>query len=454
MASGIPAGDARVKSGSSVPRSYLVPFILVTSLFFLWGLANSLNGTLIHHFQTALDLTRTQVSFVDSAFYMGYFVMALPAGYLMKKFGYKTGIIIGLVLYGCGALLFYPAANMRIYGFFLFALFVIACGVAILETAANPYITVLGDPASSEQRLNFSQSFNGISLVLGPIIGSLFIFSAHENTQASLAKLPHAEAEAIRITEAHLVQGPYLTIACIVFLFSLLFVVNKMPEIEANDEDPLHLEKGSIFSLFRHRHLALGMLAQFLDVGAQASIWAYFVDIKIAYSPNYDWQLVRWLYHISQTATPSQVAGYHASFAFVLFMLGRFAGTWLMTRIRPNVVLGSYAIGAVLLTAYSMTGNGLGAVITLMFVYFCHSIMFPTIFALATKNLGAQVKLGSSLLIMSIAGGAVCPILTGAISSKYGLNIGLAVPLLCFIYISFYAFEGYRVQARSLSVQS
>lgn len=439
-----------VKGRSGKAESYRIPFILVTALFFLWGLANSLNGILVHHFQTALDLTRTQVSFIDSAFYIGYFVMALPAGYLLKRFGYKKGIIAGLLIYAAGAFLFFPASNMRIYGFFLFALFVIACGVAILETAANPYITVLGPPETSVNRLNFSQSFNGMSLVLGPLIGSMFIFSSVENTQSSLAHMPHAQAEVIRIAEAHSVQMPYVTIGIIVLLFAVLFMVTRMPEIESNEADPMHLEKGSVWSLFRHRHLSLGMLAQFLDVGAQASIWSYFTDIKLKFAPHADWSIIRSLYHISSDASPSQVAAAHFSFAFVLFMLGRFVGTYLMTKIKPHLVLAFYAFSAVVLVAYGMTGNGIGAVIAIMFVFFFHSIMFPTIFALATKSLGSQVKMGSSLVIMSIVGGAICPILTGFISQHYGLNMGLIVPLVCFVYIMYYALSGYRVTGSSL----
>ncbi len=452
MGLGTTGEQATLKKGQTTIQSYRIPFILVTSLFFLWGLANSLNGILVHHFQTALDLTRTQVSFIDSAFYIGYFVMALPAGYMLKRIGYKKGIIFGLLLYAFGAFLFFPASNMRVYGFFLFALFVIACGVAVLETAANPYITVLGPPETSVNRLNVSQSFNGISLVLGPLIGSLFIFSAKENTQATLAAMPHAQSEAIRIAEAHSVQMPYVGIGLIVLFFAVLFMIVKMPEIESNDVDPMHLEKGSIWDLFKHKHLVLGMVAQFLDVGAQASLWSYFTDIKIAFAPNSDWAIVRVIYHISEHASASQVAAYHFSFAFVLFMLGRFVGVFLMSRIKPNIVLAFYALAAVILTAYGMTGNGLGAVIAIMFVFFFHSIMFPTIFALATKNLGSQVKLGSSLIIMSIVGGAICPILTGYISTQFkhngfnGLNIALIVPLICFSYITYYAISGYRVQ--------
>lgn len=421
-------------------KSYLIPFILVTSLFFLWGIANSMNGTLIKHFQTALDLNRAQAGIVDSAFYIGYFVMALPAAFLMNRIGYKKGILIGLFLYAGGAFLFYPAAEMRLYGFFLFALFVIACGLAFLETAANPYVTVLGDPKSSDSRINFSQSFNGLGVILGPVVGSLFIFSATENTNESLAAMPVAEAEAIRIAEAQSVQVPYLVIAGIVLFVAILFAITKMPEISSPEE------KGASFKgITRHRHLIFGVIAQFFYVGAQASIWGYFVDLKLNFAKDSHLEIVQWLYRISETATPTQIASFHASFAFVLFMVGRFVGTWLLTKIPSNKLLTIYAALSAVLVLYGWVGNGLSAVIAISLTYFFMSIMFPTIFALSIKNLGEQVKLGSGLVIMAIVGGAVLPPLTGLLSLS-GIENALIIPLIAFLIIMFFGWKGYKVK--------
>lgn len=221
------SGGPRVRTSAQGGTSYLIPMILITSLFFLWGLANSLNGTLIRHFQTALNLDRGQAGFVDSAFYIGYFVMAVPGGLLMNRFGFKKGILLGLLLYALGAILFYPAAESRSYGFFLLALFTIACGLAFLETAANPYVTILGDPDKADRRINFAQSFNGLSLILGPLIGGLFIFSDKSFNNEDLKLMPFAEAEAIRIHEAQSVQVPYLVIAAAVLLICLLFALTK-----------------------------------------------------------------------------------------------------------------------------------------------------------------------------------------------------------------------------------
>lgn len=449
-----PAPDTiKLKTDQST-GSYGVAFALVTSLFFLWGLANSLNGSLIKQFQIALDLNRFQAGIVDFAFYLGYFFMALPAGYVMRRFGYKRGILFGLLLYGGGAFLFYPAAEVRIYSFFLLALFTMACGIAFLETAANLYVTVLGDPSKSEWRLNFSQSFNGISTILGPIIGALFIFSKVEYTPEMLNAMAPAQAEAIRVEEALSVQGPYLVIGTIIAFVTILFAVTKMPEVGAEEEQAAG--KISILGVLRHRHLALGVIAQFANVGAQATLWGYFVDLKLDFSRDGHWALAEAYMNAINTITgsptdlsPTQIAGFHASFALVLFMLGRFVGTSLMTKIRPNLVLAIYAAGAVAMVVIAMLAGGLTAVIALSFTYFFQSIQFPTIFALATKGLGAESKIASSLVIMSIVGGALMPLVAGALFAN-GAVYALLVPLVCFAFIVFYAIQGYRINADDL----
>jgi FHS family L-fucose permease-like MFS transporter len=425
---------------STGKRSYLVPLMLVTSLFFLWGIANSLNGTLIKHFQTALNLNRAQAGIVDSAFYIGYFVMALPAAFLMNRIGYKKGILIGLFLYVAGALIFYPASEARVYGIFLFALFVIACGLAFLETAANPYVTVLGSSSSAESRLNFAQSFNGLSLILGPVIGSLVIFSDVEYSKEAMDVMPAAQAEAIRIAEAQSVQMPYMVIAGVVLLVAILFAITRMPEISSPEE------RGSTLKgITRHRHLMFGILAQFFYVGAQASLWGYFIDLKLHFSSTDHLGIVQTIYRYTDTMTPTKIASFHASFALVLFMIGRFVGTYLLTKFPANRLLASYAAACVVLLAYALMGSGLSAVVAISLTYFFMSIMFPTIFALSIKNLGDQVKLGSGLVIMAIVGGAVLPPLTGYLSLA-GLENALIVPLVSFLVIMFFGMTGYKVK--------
>ncbi len=420
-------------------KKYLLPFILVTSLFFLWGIANSLNGTLIKHFQTALNLNRAQAGIVDSAFYIGYFVMALPAAFLMNRIGYKKGILIGLGLYVLGALIFYPASEMRVYSIFLFALFVIACGLAFLETAANPYVTILGDPAKAEGRINFSQSFNGLSIILGPVIGSLVIYSDTEYTNDMLNAMPIADAEAIRIAEAQSVQMPYLILAGVVLFVAILFAFVKMPEISSDGE-----KNASFKGITRHKHLMFGVLAQFFYVGAQSSLWGYFVDLKLHFARGEHIQAVQWIYRYSENATPTQIASFHASFALALFMVGRFVGTWLLTKFSANKLLAFYAAACILLLTYGYFGSGLSAVIAISATYFFMSIMFPTIFVLSIKDLGEQVKLGSGLVIMAIVGGAVLPPITGWLSLQ-GIQNSLIIPIIGFAVILFFGLRGYKV---------
>lgn len=435
-----------MNSTSSSRNPYLLPFALVCSLFFLWGIANSLNGSLIRHFQFALDLKRWQAGIVDSAFYFGYFVMAIPAGVFMRKWGYKRGILAGLLLYAGGALLFYPAADFRVYGFFLFALFTIASGLAFLETAANLYVTVLGDKKDAEWRINFAQSFNGISIILGPIIGSLFIFSKKEYTAEVLAAMTSEQIEAAKIQEALSVQGPYLTIAVIVAAVAVLFALTKMPEVGREDE--LAEGRVSVFSLLgKYKHLTLGVLAQFANVGAQATLWGYFVDFKVDFARDEHVGFVNSLYRVTADMTPDQIAGLHASFALVLFMLGRFLGTFLMSRIEPRKVLSWYCMASVILVALAFATGGLTGIVCIMLTYFCQSIMFPTIFALATKSLPpAESKMASSLVIMAIVGGAVMPPLAGFLSQAGGMKMALLVPFVCFGYVVYYVMQGYKIK--------
>lgn len=430
-----------IQINSSEKANYTLPLILVTSLFFLWGLANSLNGTLVKQFQTALDLQRWQANIVETAFYAGYFVMALPAGVVMRRYGYKAGILLGLILYAAGAFLFYPAADVRSYSFFLIALFMIASGIAFLETAANLYVTVLGDPAKGDYRLNFAQSFNGMSIILGPVIGGFFIFSDKEYSQEALAAMPIIESEAIRASHAASVQTPYLLIGCVVAVVAVLFALTKMPELKSTEKVASNV---TIRELLKHKHLVLGIVAQFLNLGAQVTLWGNFVDLKLDYAPENNLWIVEQIYQITSEMSATQTASFHASFAFVLFLLGRFLGTFLMGKFKSSHILGIYAIGAVASLIIAMLGGGIIAVVSLMMVYFFQSIMFPTIFALSCKNLGEGSKLASSLIIMSIVGGSIIPPVAASLF-KINTNMALAIPLFCFSYIVFYAYRGCQI---------
>ena len=439
----LPANELPKSNTPETNQNYALPFALVCSLFFLWGIANALNGSLIRHFQFALDLKeRWQAGLVDSAFYLGYFVMAIPAGIFMRKYGYKRGVLMGLCLYALGALLFYPAANVREYAFFLICLFTIASGLAFLETAANLYVTVLGSRDTAEWRINFAQSFNGISIILGPIIGSLFIFSQKEYTKEVLSTMSPEAIEQARITSALSVQGPYLTIGIIVALVAVLFWMSKLPEVgqaETQTERPT----GSIWSLlFKYPRLGLGVLAQFANVGAQATLWGYFADFKVELAPDQHLGIVSWLYNVGPDTTSEKIANYHLSMAFVLFMLGRFVGTAWMSKVEARKVVSWYSMAAVAFIGLAFALGGFTAIICIMLAFFCQSIMFPTIFALATKGLQpSESKLASSLVIMAIVGGAVMPPLAGRLTDNGGMLMALLIPLVCFGYIVWYLWK-------------
>jgi len=414
----------------SKSNKYLVPFILVTSLFFLWAFLHNINPILIPHLKKACRLSDTQSAFIDTAVYLAYFSIALPAGWFMHKYGYKKGIIFGLLLYAVGSLLFLPAASSLNYSFFLLALFIIAAGATFLETVANPYITRLGDEKTSAQRLNFAQSFNGVGAFIAPIIGGQIILSGIEHTPAELKQMELAGTLNTYLqSEAATVRTPYLIIAVIVFLLVALFFVTKLPEGENNDSDTNH---SFSFNVFRHRHVKWAVIAQFFYVGAQVCVGSFFIRFS-----KYVMDM------------PEKEAAFKwGSIAMVGFMVGRFTGTFFMKYIKPEKLLGLYAlINIILLTVATFT-HGSPAVYALVASPFFMSIMFPTIFALGIKGLGEETKIASSFIVMSIVGGALFPLLIGRISDATGGNIqlGYIVPLICFAAVGLFAWKGHQVK--------
>ncbi|MBD0295713.1 MAG: L-fucose:H+ symporter permease, partial [Flavisolibacter sp.] len=305
-------------------KKYLIPFILITCLFFLWGLAHNLNPILIPHLKKACQLTDLQSAFIDSAFFIGYFVMALPAGIIMRRFGYKAGIIMGLLLFAIGAFLFYPAAEVRVFGFFLTALFIIASGLTFLETAANPYITVLGEPSTATQRLNFSQSFNGLAATIAPLIGGLFILSNTSLSQEQKNAMEPAALQAYLTEEAKTVQVPYIVIGSIVLLVAFLLWRTKLPEVKEEESEVASAKDASIFS---RKNLMLGVLAQFFYVGAQVCVSSFFIRFSN-----------------KAAGIPEKTAAFYLSVALLAFMIGRFAGTFLMKYVAPYRLLFFYSI--------------------------------------------------------------------------------------------------------------
>lgn len=387
--------------------SYLLPFILVTSLFFLWGFAHSILDVLNKHFQDVLVISKTKSAMVQAVVYGGYFLMALPAGMFIRRYGYRMGVILGLLLYALGAFLFVPGSKIMSFEFFLFCLFIIGCGLTCLETAANPYVTALGDPETGASRLNFAQSFNGLGWILGPLVGGLVLFSA-DGGDISL---------------------PYLGIGCVVVLVAILFMRVRLPEIK---EEELQSEAGTVHKgLWKHAHFSFGVLALFCYVAAQTGINSFFI--------NYVTE--------SSIRMSNQEAALLLSFGGMgLFMMGRFLGSWLMEKIPAERLLLYFSAGALVCMVAVIVASGWAGVTALFICYLFESIMFPTIFALAIRRLGHHTKQASSFLIMSIVGGAIAPVLMG-LCGEQEIRYGFFIPMLCFVVIGIYAVKYKRLMS-------
>ncbi len=392
--------------------TYTIPFILVTSLFFLWGMAYGLLDVLNKHFQEALNVTKSRSTLLQAAYFGAYFLIALPAGLFMNKYGYKRGIIVGLLLYAAGAFLFYPAALQGSFNFFVFALFVLASGLTCLETAANPYVTVLGKPETSEFRLNLSQCFNGVGSFIGPIIAANLFFANEGGGDAQL--------DSVRMV--------YLVIGLVVLVIAGLFIRTPLPEIK---ESEIVSDKSlDTKPLFSHSNFTGAVVAQFFYVAAQVGIAALFI--------NYCTE--------GGTGINNEKASYLLAISLLLFTIGRFVGTALMRRIPPNKLLTVYALFGVALSAVVVMDEGWTSVYCLMALFFFQSIMFPTIFALGLKDLGHHTKRASSFLIMSIVGGACVPYVMGLLADRNSTAFAYVVPMVCFVFVVWYGWKGYKVK--------
>lgn len=387
-------------------------FFLVTSLFFMWGLSYGLLDVLNKHFQETLHVSRAKSALLQAAYFGAYFLMAMPAAALMNRKGYKVGILFGLLLFAAGALLFIPATTAANFHFFLFALFVIASGLACLETAANPYVTFLGARETSEQRLNFSQSFNGVGSFIGPIIGGTFFFTGGATPQAGFSG----------------VQTTYVVIAGVVALIAVLIARTPMPYIH---EEALVPSAVGDKPLRKQRHLVWAVVAQFFYVAAQVGIGAFFIN-----------------YVTEHAGVTSQQGAYMFSAAMVGFLLGRFSGTALMSRIAPATLLSIYAGINVLLSLLVVAALGTVSVAALIALFFFMSIQFPTIFALGVKNLGVHTKRGASFIIMAIVGGAIVPYFMGLLADHYSTAVSYLVPAACFAVVAWYGRYGYQLDER------
>jgi FHS family L-fucose permease-like MFS transporter len=394
-------------------NKYLLPFIMITSLFFLWGFAYGLLDVLNKHFQETLNITKSRSTLLQAAYFGAYFLVALPAGLMMSKYGYKRGIIIGLLLYAAGAFMFYPAAENSSFNLFLLALFVLASGLTCLETAANPYVTVLGEPETATTRLNLSQCFNGVGSFLGPIIAAYLFFNEGSETTSN-------NLDAVKLI--------YVIIGVFVLMVAGIFMRTSLPEIK--ESEIVSSEALNQKPLFKHGNFAYGLMAQFFYIAAQVGIAALFI--------NYCTE--------SGVGIDNSSAAKLLSVGLILFTVGRFVGTSLMRFIRPNTLLAIYALVNVVLCALVVGKQDWLSVYALLGLFFFMSIMFPTIFALSLKDVGKHTKKASSFLIMSIVGGAIVPFVMGTIADSYDTATAYSIPLICFLIVFLYGLKGYRVK--------
>ena len=402
---------------------------LIVSLFFLWGMANNLNDVLIPHFRKAFTLSDLASGLVQSAFYLGYFLVAIPASLFMQRFGYKRAVVFGLALYGAGALLFWPAADARSYMFFLGALFVIAAGLAFLETAANPMVATLGAPEDAERRLNFAQAFNPLGSIAGVAIGRTFILSGIERTPDEIAAMSPSAVDVWRAHEAAAVQLPYFVIGLGVLVWAVLIALTRFPATADGHESEAGVGNLARFGeLFRRPRYLFGVFAQFCYVGAQVGVWSFTIRYVQAELPG----------------TPERTAAALLIVALVLFMAGRFVGTALMGRIAPLKLLAAFGLINAALGLIAVTAGGLTGVVALTLTSLFMSIMFPTIFAASLRGLGPLTKVGSSLIVMAIIGGAVLTALMGLISDLSGaIRLAMIVPSAGFLVVAGFAWSRY-----------
>jgi FHS family L-fucose permease-like MFS transporter len=425
--------------------NYLLPFILVTSLFLLWGVAHSILDILNVHFQQVLSLSRAQSGFVQFALFMGYFIMAFPGGLYIKRFGYKSGIIFGLTLFAVGAFLFYPAAAYGQYIAFLIALFILGSGSAILETAANPYSSALGPKETGPQRINFSQSFNGLGQVLGPLMGGLLVFGAHEGSADG---------------KFDSLLTPYILIGIVVSLVAVAFLFTPMPNIQEGEGDG-NEENPPIRALLKHPFLIMAVLAQFLYVAAQTGINSFFINYTMEELSDVLTPVKNILSHLGYLGevfmpkNAEQASSLLLAFGgLTLFWIGRIIGTYLMKFYSASKLLMVYALINTILMILVTLSLGTVSLIALFACYFFMSIMFPTIFALGIRDLGVLTKKGSAFIVMAVVGAALCPPFMGAVADRFGMAIGFLVPMFGFAYVFYFALVGLKKEKASAGLEA
>jgi FHS family L-fucose permease-like MFS transporter len=411
-----------------LPRSYLTAFALVTALYFLWGIPANLNDLLIRQFMKSFELSRFQAGLIQSAFYFGYFCFSLPAALVMKRFGYKRGILTGLVLYATGTLLFWPAVRMHRYGAFLFALYVIASGLAFLETGANPFIAEMGSKSGAARRLNFSQAFNPLGAISGLVIGTVFIFSGVELKPAQVVAMKQAGSYSNYLhDESTRVLMPYLVLGLVVLLCAFAIWRVSFPPKRHDEDSSLALSSSVVREVLNNKTLLSAVAVEFLYVGCQVGTWSYFIQ----YAQDY--------VHVSEKA-----GGYLLTGSLIIFAIGRFSGALMMKVFRPAMLLGLYGTINVGLLSVAVLHPGRGGMWALFATSFFMSIMYPTIFAQGLNHVEKNVEMAGAVLVMSIIGGAVITPLIGLLAEQTGMATAFFIPLVGYVAISAFGFHANR----------
>ncbi|MGF1735497.1 L-fucose:H+ symporter permease [Photobacterium satsumensis] len=426
----VPSGEVSEQKSEIIPKAILIPFILLTSCFALWGLANNMTDVLIAQFRKVFTLTDMQSGLVQTAFYGAYFVLALPAALFIQRFSYKAGVLLGLGLFATGALLFYPAAQAMAYMPFLMALFVLAGGLSILETSANPYIIAMGPQATATRRLNIAQAFNPVGSITGVLIGKFYILSQlNPATEVERAAMSGQDLAVIQSAELDAVMTPYLGVAAVILVLWLAIAFTKMPvakdAVVSSDED--QSLRATFGRLLQKKHFVRGVIGQFFYVGAQIGCWSWTIR-----------------YVMTQVGGSEAEASTYLLVSIVTFSAFRFICVGLMKYVAPERLLAILAVVATLLVGVVMSIGGLAGAYALVGISACMSLMFPTIFGLSLHGLGGDSKFGGSCLIMAILGGAVLTAIMGQISDSMGIQAAFVIPLIGFIYLTYFGLKGYK----------
>jgi FHS family L-fucose permease-like MFS transporter len=428
MAGSAPAAvPARAASSAGANSNYLAPLSVLTSLFFMWGFLTCLNDIIIPHLKGIFDLSYAKAMMIQFAFFTAYFVVSLPAGAVVKKVGYKAGIIIGLLIAAAGCLLFYPAAGARSYAMFLGALFVLASGITLLQVAANPFVAVLGKPETASSRLTLTQAFNSLGTTIAPMFGSLVILSTAVKSATELSTMSPAAVEAYKLAEAASVQKPYLALTGALVLLAVAIAAFRLPKIEGSADEAAVADDAAHKSAWAYRHLVLGAVAIFVYVGGEVAVGSF---------------LVNFFKEPAIGGLTESEGAKLVSFYWGGAMVGRFLGTFTLRMFKPGKVLALHAVGAVALIALTMATTGTVAMYAILAVGLFNSIMFPTIFTLAIDRLGKHTGQGSGILCMAIVGGALIPVLQGFVADAIGIHHCFIVALLCYVYIAWYGAKG------------